>query len=155
MSSALEGKVLTSGLPGKYLLLSKKIYFILTFFQKLFFLKKLDESYQYFCSKNYTGVHIHIRKAWHCTSVFLPGKSCGQRSLEVYSPQGHAELDMTEVTQHVHIHTKHITHKSQEAYRLAVVVIHESVHSILVFPVASSCGLQTRDWKPSCSQGLV
>ena len=30
--------------------------------------------------------------------VFLPGKSHGQRSLVDYSPQGHKELDVTEVT---------------------------------------------------------
>ena len=30
--------------------------------------------------------------------VFLPGKFHEQRSLEGYSPQGHKELDMTEVT---------------------------------------------------------
>ena len=30
--------------------------------------------------------------------VFLPGKSHGQSSLVGYSPWGHEELDMTEVT---------------------------------------------------------
>ena len=29
-------------------------------------------------------------------SVFLPGESEGQRSLESYSPKGHKELDITE-----------------------------------------------------------
>ena len=32
--------------------------------------------------------------------VFLPGAPRGQRSLAGYSPQGHKELDMTEVIQH-------------------------------------------------------
>ena len=32
------------------------------------------------------------------TPVFLPGESRGQRSLVGYSPWGHKELDMTEVT---------------------------------------------------------
>ena len=32
------------------------------------------------------------------TPVFLPGESHGQRSLVGYSPQGHKESDMTEVT---------------------------------------------------------
>ena len=36
------------------------------------------------------------RRAWQLTPVFLPGKSCGQRSLAGYSPQGHKELDMTD-----------------------------------------------------------
>ena len=34
----------------------------------------------------------------HGTPVFLPGESHGQRSLAGYSPQGHKELGMTEVT---------------------------------------------------------
>ena len=29
------------------------------------------------------------------TAVFMPGKSCGPRSLVGYSPWGHKELDMT------------------------------------------------------------
>ena len=38
------------------------------------------------------------RRAWQPTPVFLPGKSCGQRSLVGYSPWGCKELDMTETT---------------------------------------------------------
>ena len=38
------------------------------------------------------------RRAWQPTPVFLPGESHGERSLVVYSPWGHKELDMTEVT---------------------------------------------------------
>ena len=38
------------------------------------------------------------RRAWQPTLVFLPGESHGQRSLVGYSPWGHKELDMTEVT---------------------------------------------------------
>ena len=34
--------------------------------------------------------------------VFLPGASRGQRSLVGYSPEGHKESDMTEVTEHAH-----------------------------------------------------
>ena len=34
---------------------------------------------------------------------FLPGKSHGQRNLEGYSPQGHKELDMTELLNHHHV----------------------------------------------------
>ena len=37
-------------------------------------------------------------KGMGTTSVFLPGESYGQSSLTDYSPQGHKELDMTEVT---------------------------------------------------------
>ena len=38
------------------------------------------------------------RRAWQPTPVFLPGESHGQRSLVGYSPKGHKEPDMTEVT---------------------------------------------------------
>ena len=40
----------------------------------------------------------------------LPGKSPGQRSLAGYSPWGHKELDMTEVTQHT---CRHLSHSDQ------------------------------------------
>ena len=39
---------------------------------------------------------LEKRMAIH--SSLLPGESHEQRSLEGYSPQGHKELDMTEVT---------------------------------------------------------
>ena len=45
---------------------------------------------------------IPWRKKWQPTSVFLPGESLGQRSLTGYSPQGHKESDVKEVTQHPH-----------------------------------------------------
>ena len=35
-------------------------------------------------------------RKWQHTSVFLPGKSHGQRSLADYSPWSHKESDMTE-----------------------------------------------------------
>ena len=38
------------------------------------------------------------RRKWQPAPVFLPGESHGQRSLAGYSPWGHTELDMTEVT---------------------------------------------------------
>ena len=44
------------------------------------------------------------------TQLFLPGESHGQRSLEGFSPQGHKELDTTEVTQCTRTHTN--THSS-------------------------------------------
>ena len=42
---------------------------------------------------------------WQPTPVFLPGESHEQRCLVGYSPQGHKELDMTEVSEHAHMHT--------------------------------------------------
>ena len=41
---------------------------------------------------------IPWRRAWQPTPGFLPGDSHGQRSLVGYSPRGHKELDMTEMT---------------------------------------------------------
>ena len=39
---------------------------------------------------------IYWRRQWQPTSVLLPGKSHGQRSLVDYSPWDHKELDTTE-----------------------------------------------------------
>ena len=41
---------------------------------------------------------IPWRRAWQPTPVFLPGECSGQRSLAGYSPRGHKQLDMAEVT---------------------------------------------------------
>ena len=41
---------------------------------------------------------IPCRKAWLLTPVFLPRESHGQRKPMSYSPQGHKESEMTEVT---------------------------------------------------------
>ena len=41
-----------------------------------------------------------LEKEMATHSVFLPGKSHGQRSLTGYSPWGHRELDMIEATEH-------------------------------------------------------
>ena len=46
---------------------------------------------------------IPWRRKWKPTSVFLPGESHGQRSLEGYSPWGHTESDTTE---RLSMHTK-------------------------------------------------
>ena len=40
------------------------------------------------------------RRKWQPTSVFLPGKTHGQRSLVGYSPWGHKESDTTERLTH-------------------------------------------------------
>ena len=48
------------------------------------------------------------RRAWQPTPVFLPGEFHGQKILAGYSPWGHNELDMTEVTQHATHNTLHI-----------------------------------------------
>ena len=43
---------------------------------------------------------IPWRRTWQATSVFLPGKAHGWRSLAGYSPWGHKEPDMTEAPEH-------------------------------------------------------
>ena len=43
------------------------------------------------------------RRAWQPTPIFLPGEFHGQRTLAGYSPWGHKESDMTEVTEHAHM----------------------------------------------------
>ena len=43
---------------------------------------------------------IPWRRAWQPTPVFLPGESCGQRSLVGYSPWGCKQPDMTEAIEH-------------------------------------------------------
>ena len=43
-----------------------------------------------------------LEEAWPPTPVFLPGKSHGQRSQVVCSPQGHKESDTTQYTGMVH-----------------------------------------------------
>ena len=48
---------------------------------------------------------IPWRRAWQPTLVFFAGESHGKRSLEGYSPQGCTELDITEVTQQVHMYS--------------------------------------------------
>ena len=46
--------------------------------------------------KRYVSMYMYIwRRKWQPTTVFLPGKSHGQRSLVGYSPWGCKELDMT------------------------------------------------------------
>ena len=48
-----------------------------------------------------TGItlcYCNTRRKWHPTPVFLPGESCGWRSLVSCCPWGHTELDTTEAT---------------------------------------------------------
>ena len=49
--------------------------------------------YSFLCTRK-----ISWWRAQQPTTVFLPGKSHGQRGLAGYSPQGHQESDTTEVT---------------------------------------------------------
>ena len=42
------------------------------------------------------GGKIPWRRKWQPAPLFLPGESCGQRSLVGYSPQSHKESDTIE-----------------------------------------------------------
>ena len=48
---------------------------------------------------------ISWRRKWQSTPIFLPGISCGRRSLVDYSPRGRKESDTTERL-HLHRHVK-------------------------------------------------
>ena len=59
------------------------------------------------CSAGSLGQEDPLEKEWQPTSVFLPGKSHGQRSLMGYSPWCCRKLDTTEHTQtHTHFESK-------------------------------------------------
>ena len=63
--------------------------------------------------------NIPWRREWLPTPVFLPGEFNGQRSLANYSPWGHKESDMTEVTLHTQTHT----HRKYIWYNFYIVYI--------------------------------
>ena len=48
------------------------------------------------------------RRKWQPTPVFLPGESHGQRSLLGYSPRGHKESDMTELSGFTSLHVEYM-----------------------------------------------
>ena len=50
------------------------------------------------CRFNLWVGKILWRRAWQPTPLFFPGESHGERSLVGYSPWGHKELDMSDVT---------------------------------------------------------
>ena len=47
---------------------------------------------------------IPWKREWLPTPVFLPGESCGQRSLAGCNPRSQKESDTTEHTAHTHTH---------------------------------------------------
>ena len=55
----------------------------------------------------WSNSHIHWRRKWQPTSVFLPGESHGQRNPVGNRPQGRKESDTSEVTEHIHDYWKH------------------------------------------------
>ena len=53
---------------------------------------------------SHTVGKIPQRREWQPAPVFLPGESHGQRSMVGYSPWGRKESDLTEMTEHAHMH---------------------------------------------------
>ena len=65
-------------------------------------------------SCRYKRCEIPWSRKWQSTSVFLPGKLHGQRSLVGYSPWGHKELTLTE---RLNTHTYTIWESLEEDFR--------------------------------------
>ena len=79
---------------------------------------------------------IPWRRKWQPTSVFLPGKSHGQRSLTGYSLWGRKESDMTECSHthtythiHAHAHTHRHTHTETHTQRHTHTETHRHTHT--------------------------
>ena len=58
---------------------------------------------------------IHWKRTWQPAPVFLPRESRGQRRLVGYSPWGHKESDMTEVTEHT-VGLKAVSSETSDLY---------------------------------------
>ena len=57
-----------------------------------------------------------LEKKWQPTSIFLPGKLPGQRSLVGYNPRGHTQSKMTE---HKHTDVTTVSNSEKAQYSLA------------------------------------
>ena len=79
------------------------------------------------------GWEISWVSKWQPTSVFLPGKFYGQRSLESYSSWSRKELDVTE---HAHTHTHAHTHSLSDPFPCRL--LHNVEYSSLCFTVGLS-----------------
>ena len=102
----LHCKVHTLGFNGKVLLCSKTdkykqpmrpLKVTASHFQNIF---NDSKWWRYWRRFDLWTEKIPLRRKWQPTSIFLLGKSHGQRSLVGCSPWGHTESDTTEVTKH-------------------------------------------------------
>ena len=73
--------------------------------------------------------HLLGRRKWQLTLVFFPEESHGQRSLAGCSPRGCKASDMTEATQHIHMH-----HLSEDIFTQ--------------FPALTVNSRRVQTWKP-------
>ena len=86
---------------------------------------------------------IPWRREWHPTPVLLPGESHGQRSLAVYGPWGHKELDKTEwLTFSLPLHMnswKHCDHHlcQHHAHRLHRLGVPSTIPTVTASPAPS------------------
>ena len=88
------------GIEGIFFLLIWSIYEKPTI-NMIFGLPWLLSNKESTCQCSRIGFHpwvgrVSWRRKWQPTPVFLPGKSCGQRSLAGYSPWGLKQSDTTE-----------------------------------------------------------
>ena len=64
---------------------------------------------------------IAWRRAWQPTSVFLPGESCGQRSLVSYSPKCRKESDRTlSLSKHCNSNQGHLEMTSKKVTEFVI-----------------------------------
>ena len=95
------------------------------------------------------------RRKWQPTSVFLLGKSHGQRSLAGYNPRSHRESDTAECT-HTHIHTHTPSHCARQPVDLGTGVgpgpaLRKALRGFMKIRKAESFTLETsfNAWQPS------
>ena len=69
------------------------------------------------------------RRAWQPTPVFLPGEAHGQRSLAGYSPWGHKQSGMAEVTRHSTSHSSSLAVSTTSAVTSSMEVLNPSKSS--------------------------
>ena len=87
---------------------------------------------------------------WSHTSVFLPGGSHGQRSLQGYGPLGHTELDTTEAALLLFSHS--VVSDSLRPHRLQLA----RLPCPSPFPGACSNSCQLNQWcRPTFSSSVV
>ena len=105
------------------------------------------------------GFHLWVRKMpwsrkWQPTSVFIPGKFYGQKSLVGYSPWAYKELGTTEwlnTHTHTHTHTHTVNIRAQRIFRIVKLFLYvvkvNTCHHMLSKPIELQEGnLNYRLW---------
>ena len=97
---------------------------------------------------------ISWRKKWQPTPVFLPGKSCGQRSLVGYSPWAGKELDTTEWLNH-HPECIHMHYYKNNKWLIGSTYIHIWSNKYTVCPINKLCVLTQSIVGWICAYGIT